>query len=274
MIQQTVVRVVYKGDGVTKEFPIHFPVLSREFIVVCLSDKNGNEKTLNKDYYVDMDKRVVLYPGYVNGQEPAEAEQPPVLQTGEKIVIYRNTQVSQLVSLGHKWPFEVCEKALDKLTMIEQENKESIARTVRLAGTTENVRLILPLPEKETAIGWSDDEKSIINIPVKQWQKEAAQAAGEAKGYSDAAAVVEESVRNHQRKAEEQAELARKWAENETSPDNQDDEESITGKTRSSKAWAVEARTEKDRAESEAQKAKVEADRALANSTRAEELKT
>lgn len=182
MIQQTVVRVVYKGDGVTKEFPIPFPVLSREFIVVCVSDKNGNEKTLNKDYCVDMDKRVVLYPGYVNGQEPAEAEQPPVLQTGEKIVIYRNTQVSQLASLGHKWPFGVCEKALDKLTMIEQENKESIARTVRLAGATENVEVILPLPEKETAIGWSDDERGIINIPVKQWQEEAAQAAGEAKG--------------------------------------------------------------------------------------------
>lgn len=66
--------------------------------------------------------------------------------------------------------------------MIEQENKESIARTVRLAGATENVEVILPLPEKETAIGWSDDERSIINIPVKQWQEEAAQAAGEAKG--------------------------------------------------------------------------------------------
>lgn len=115
MIQQTVVRVVYKGDGVTKEFPIPFPVLSREFIVVCVSDKNGNEKTLNKDYYVDMDKRVVLYPGYVNGQEPAEAEQPPVLQTGEKLLFTGTLKYHNLHHLGINGRLECVKKHLINL---------------------------------------------------------------------------------------------------------------------------------------------------------------
>lgn len=248
MIQQTEVRVVYKGDGVTKEFPINFPVLDKKFVIVALSDKNGNEKTLNKDYYVDMDKGVVIYPGYIKGQEPAEAEQPPALQTGEKIVIYRNTQVSQLVSLGRKWPFEVCEKALDKLTMIEQENKELITRTVRLPEAIENVGVILPPPRKNSAIGWSEDEKKVINVPVKQWQEEAHQ-------HSMEAAIIEENVKKLQKEVKEQVEIARKWSEDKMSPDNQDDKESITGKTRSSKSWAMEAKAEADKALTNSEKA-------------------
>lgn len=86
MIEQTVARVVYQGDGRTKEFPFAFPVLDRKFIYVVISDRNGREKTLKSDYYVDMDKHVVLYPGYPKGEEPAEAERPAVLAPGEKLL--------------------------------------------------------------------------------------------------------------------------------------------------------------------------------------------
>lgn len=215
MIQQTVARVVYKGDGKTQEFPFSFPVIKREFVVVVISDKDGKERTLTSDYYVDMDKHVVLYPGYPKGEEPAEAERPAVLAPGEKIVIYRNTQVSQLTSLGDKWPFDVCEKALDKLTMIDQENKESISRTVRLAGATEEVEVVLPPPERDTAIGWSEDEKSVINVPVKRWQEEARAAAAEAKtqatlanGYKNAAEDARSKAENAEEKAGEYANRA------------------------------------------------------------------
>ena len=212
MIQQTVARVVYQGDGRTKEFPFAFPVLDRKFIYVVISDRNGREKTLKSDYYVDMDKHVVLYPGYPKGEEPAEAERPAVLAPGEKIVIYRNTQVSQLTSLGDKWPFDVCEKALDKLTMIDQENKESISRTVRLAGATEEVEVVLPPPEKDTAIGWSEDGKSVINVPVKRWQEEARAAAAEAQTQASMAMTYKEESKESCRKAEQSEEKAGEYA--------------------------------------------------------------
>ena len=213
MIEQTVARVVYQGDGRTKEFPFAFPVLDRKFIYVVISDRNGREKTLKSDYYVDMDKHVVLYPGYPKGEEPAEAERPAVLAPGEKIVIYRNTPVSQLTSLGDKWPFDVCEKALDKLTMIDQENKESISRTVRLAGATEEVEVVLPPPEKDTAIGWSEDGKSVINVPVKRWQEEARAAAAEAQTQASMAMTYKEESKESRRKAERSEEKAKEYAD-------------------------------------------------------------
>lgn len=213
MIEQTVARVVYQGDGRTQEFPFAFPVLDRKFIYVIISDRNGREKTLKSDYYVDMDKHVVLYPGYPKGEEPAEAERPAVLAPGEKIVIYRNTQVSQLTSLGDKWPFDVCEKALDKLTMIDQENKESISRTVRLAGATEEVEVVLPPPEKDTAIGWSEDGKSVINVPVKRWQEEARAAAEKAQTQASMAMTYKEESKEARSKAEQSEEKAREYAD-------------------------------------------------------------
>lgn len=213
MIEQTVARVVYQGDGRTKEFPFAFPVLDRKFIYVVISDRNGREKTLKSDYYVDMDKHVVLYPGYPKGEEPAEAERPAVLAPGEKIVIYRNTPVSQLTSLGDKWPFDVCEKALDKLTMIDQENKESISRTVRLAGATEEVEVVLPPPEKDTAIGWSEDGKSVVNVPVKRWQEEARAAAAEAQTQASMAMTYKEESKESRRKAERSEEKAKEYAD-------------------------------------------------------------
>lgn len=213
MIEQSVVRVVYQGDGRTTEFPFAFPVLDRKFIYVVISDRNGREKTLKSDYYVDMDKHVVLYPGYPKGEEPAEAERPAVLAPGEKIVIYRNTQVSQLTSLGDKWPFDVCEKALDKLTMIDQENKESISRTVRLAGATEEVEVVLPPPERDTAIGWSEDGKSVINVPVKRWQEEAQAAAAEAQTQASMDMTYKEESKESRRKAERSEEKAKEYAD-------------------------------------------------------------
>ena len=213
MIEQNVARVVYKGDGKTQEFPFSFPVLDRKFIYVVISDKDGRERTLTSDYYVDMDKHVVLYPGYPKGEEPAEAERPAVLAPGEKIVIYRNTPVSQLTSLGDKWPFDVCEKALDKLTMIDQENKESISRTVRLAGATEEVEVILPPPERDTAIGWSEDGKSVINVPVKRWQEEARAAAAEAQTQASMAMTCKEESKEARNKAAQSEEKARDYAD-------------------------------------------------------------
>lgn len=212
MIEQNVARVVYKGDGKTQEFPFSFPVLDRKFIYVIISDRNGREKTLTSDYYVDMDKHVVLYPGYPKGEEPAEAERPAVLAPGEKIVIYRNTPVSQLTSLGDKWPFDVCEKALDKLTMIDQENKESISRTVRLAGATEEVEVVLPPPERDTAIGWSEDGKSVINVPVKRWQEEARAAAEKAQTQASMAMTYKEESKEARSKAEQSEEKAKEYA--------------------------------------------------------------
>ena len=166
MISNIVTRILYQGDGETVEFPFPFKILLKSDIKVVISDGEV-EQLLTSDYFVDMDKGTVKYPGYAPGEEPAERLQPMKLQKGWSIAIYRDTLITQDSTYGKKWPFDEIEDSMDKATMIEQELKDKLARTVRLADTaTTDVSVKLPYPQKGYAIGWSHDEKSLINIPV------------------------------------------------------------------------------------------------------------
>ena len=166
MISNIVTRILYQGDGETVEFPFPFKILLKSDIKVVISDGEV-EQLLTSDYFVDMDKGTVKYPGYAPGEEPAERLQPMKLQKGWSIAIYRDTLITQDSTYGKKWPFDEIEDSMDKATMIEQELKDKLARTVRLADTAAtDVSVKLPYPQKGYAIGWSHDEKSLINIPV------------------------------------------------------------------------------------------------------------
>lgn len=119
MVITTVSQVVYQGDGVTTAWPYTFPILNDPAnIKVIIVAADGTETTLLDDYYVDYVNSTVHYPGYPPGSESAFP--PPILQTGERIVIYRDIPVTQEKDLGEKWPFNVIELGLDKLTMILQ----------------------------------------------------------------------------------------------------------------------------------------------------------
>ena len=164
MINDSTTRIIYNGDGITKEFPFVFPIINKDSIKVIIADKNGIETTLEKDYFVDEGKKAVFYPGYAPGEEPAQADIPPLLQEGEKIAIIRETQINQLSTFGTKWPFNIGELGLDKLTMIAQEMRQSINRTL-LMGDTENEKDIkIPAGKPNTVIGWDWTGKKLINV--------------------------------------------------------------------------------------------------------------
>ncbi len=118
MIENAVNRVTYQGDGQATEFAFTFEVIEKSDVVVVTVSPENVEKTLTSDYFVDMDKKVVRYPGYPPGEEPPEAERPPVLPAGWKLVIYRSIAMTQEESLGDVCPFNLIEDGLDKLTMI------------------------------------------------------------------------------------------------------------------------------------------------------------
>lgn len=166
MITDVTTRIIYQGDGQTTEFPFPFKILRKSDIKVVISDGKV-ERLLTSDYFVDMDEKVLVYPGYAPGEEPAEGERPEKLPVGYSLAIYRETPITQDSTYGKKWPFDEIEDSMDKATMIEQELKDKLARTVRLADTAAtDVSVKLPYPQKGYAIGWSHDEKSLINIPV------------------------------------------------------------------------------------------------------------
>lgn len=156
MINNSENRIAYKGDGTAEEFAIPFKVLEKTDIIVVIADEDKNETILKKDYFVDLDKMTVKYPGYPPGEEPAENERPPKLQEGWQLIIKREVPVTQEITLGNKWPFTVIEKALDKITMILQDllgvNKRQI--TLPDAADMKDFSAILPYPQEGEALVW------------------------------------------------------------------------------------------------------------------------
>lgn len=164
MINTNVNLITYKGDGKTKEFPIPFPYIDKENIVVYLV-KDDVETLLTDDYYIDSVDNKLIYPGYAPGEEKTESEQPEVLPEGSRLIITRDIEINQEKSLGRIWPFTETEKGLDKLTLIAQDMKNDIKYSVKLPETAkaDGFEATLPYPEKNTVFGWDALGKKIIS---------------------------------------------------------------------------------------------------------------
>lgn len=121
MVISSVNTVTYNGDGVTTAWPYTYEVTNASEIRIQLNNADGTAVIVESDYYVDLINSTVYYPGYAPGSEPPEAEQPPKVQEGQTITVYREIPITQESDLGDKWPFDVIEKGLDKLTMIAQQ---------------------------------------------------------------------------------------------------------------------------------------------------------
>lgn len=133
MIEHRKTSVTYRGDGVTTSFPFLFDISSADTIRVAIYDTATEITTeITRDYFVDVSAKVVHYPGYVPGQVPAAAAQPPKLPNGKTITIYRKTPINQLKNLGTKYPLPSLEAMSDKATAILQEHDEMFGRTVTL----------------------------------------------------------------------------------------------------------------------------------------------
>lgn len=133
MVISTVNQVIYNGDGITTAWPFTFRIIDATDIKLLLIDADGTETDVSADYYVDMVNNTVYYPGYAPGAEPPEEDQPPKVQTGQKLVVYRELPITQEKDLGDKWPFYVIELGLDKLTMILQQIFDWWGRTLKIS---------------------------------------------------------------------------------------------------------------------------------------------
>ena len=133
MIPSQSTKVTYRGDGKTTVFPFTFPYISGNDVKVAIYKIATDETILvKKDYFVDTVGNTVTYPGYPPGQAINPEEQPPILTNAYKLVIYRETPVTQEVDLGEKYPLETLERMDDKGTLIDQEIIEILERRVKL----------------------------------------------------------------------------------------------------------------------------------------------
>lgn len=231
MIGAEVNRIVYKGDGITTSFPYTFTVLEKADIVVTLVDKESKKKTLTSDYFIDMDKKEITYPGYAPGEEPAEAERPPVLPAGWYLVIQRKTKIDQQTSLGDKWPFDVTEDALDKITRILQDLDTDSKRHLEISAEASGIDPMLPSPKANMGFYWDETGTKLVEGLNPKAASESAAAARSAVAASASA-----------KSSAYYMEFAQRWAASSVSPDDNADSESTTGMTQSSKTWALYAK--------------------------------
>lgn len=186
-------RITYSGNGNATEFAYQFKILDRTDIKVLLTDADGEEKLLTKDYYVDVEKNVVRYPGYAVGAEVPESERPAVLPTGWKLTIYREVPVTQETDLPDQYPFNQVEAIGDKLTMIAQQLTDAASRSLKVN--------ISKSADVDTTIPWvngksfriSDDgtKVELTEDPAKVLPTAQSLAAAAAKSESNAKAYMD-----------------------------------------------------------------------------------
>lgn len=190
MITNSESKIIYQGNGVAKEFVIGFPFTDKKDLKISIYNETTDKtKDLTYDYFVDIEKKVVIYPGYQVGQEPPENQQPQILQENEKLIIRREIPLTQEVDFGDKHPLEIIEKGFDKLTMIIQSLQEELSRAVKVE------------------ISSSTPPEELLDV-IKQSRDIAVQAA------KDAKRVAEETVKKVEEQLNEKVEIAQSAAEN------------------------------------------------------------
>ena len=145
MIEDVGNTVTYNGNGSATEFAYQFKILNKTDIKVILTDSDGTETLLTKDYYVDSEKNIVCYPGYATGAEIPESEQPPVLPTGWKLTIYRDVPITQETDLPGQYPFNAVEDMGDKLTILCQQLADGVNRSLKTS-ISDNSDLDITVP--------------------------------------------------------------------------------------------------------------------------------
>lgn len=208
MIGSSENRISYNGNGIATEFAYTFKILEKSDMKVLHVAADGTETLLTKDYYVDMDKSVVLYPGYAPGAEIPEAERPPILSEGEMLVLYREVPITQESALDKHWPFNVIEDGLDKLTIICQQIWDRLQRSFYVSeSTSTNFDTKVPIEAgktfrvKDDGTGFEVTEDPAKVLPLAQGvytqTKEQAEFAKEqADASSEAASAAKTSETN------------------------------------------------------------------------------
>ena len=146
--------------------PLPFKFVEKTQVRAILSD--GTELILNQDYTV----------GYPEEEEPDEDESLVMtdnmvvilnidIPVGETITIYRETALDQTSEFPQEARFSSrkIEDALDKLTMQNQEQRESLARALKLPlnAPIDIGNLALPNPEPNRSVKWNSEGTALIN---------------------------------------------------------------------------------------------------------------
>ena len=158
-VSSTTNKVSYSGNGVTVTFPYTFKIFADGDLTVTLRSSAGVETTKALTTHF-----TVTGAGDEAGGNVVMLTAPA---TGETLVIKRELDLTQETDYVDNDPFpaESHEEALDRLTMIEQQQQEIIDRAftypVSYAGSASKE---MPEPSASKVLAWKSDASALENV--------------------------------------------------------------------------------------------------------------
>lgn len=118
-------KITYSGDGNNRRWDIPFPLMDNGHLVVLVTKPNGQTYPVTNGVEVDSTGAFLTYPTLASELDPLAAT--------DLITLLRVTPQTQENDLLQQAVLnkESLEKSLDKLTMVQQELAEAVARSVK-----------------------------------------------------------------------------------------------------------------------------------------------
>lgn len=261
--------VSFVGDGTTNKFYFGFDYINKQFVKVQIGNE-GQSLTYPSDYTVD-DRSVVL------------KDTPAV---GVAIRVYRETSSDRIV--------EWADGAFIKASQMTLENLQQL----HLIEEAQDYPILNSLSTYPDGVNFNALGSRVINVSdpkdpqdavTKHYMEsvqngfvaantilvqEATKQASAAKSSQEAAKTSETNAHTSETNSEISHQKAKKWAEATDSPDGEADTDSTTGKTQSSKEWALYSKTKAQEAATSATNAKSSETNAKTSETNAKTAET
>lgn len=269
-------RVEYEvTDGTQTTYTFPFSYLRKKFVMVSILHSDATETAL--EYGVD----------YTVNNLSMSLTTPA--QVGEHIIIYRQTSTDKIVTWN------------DGSILLARDMNTEDAQMLHLQEEQQDYIMAHAISTKVTSdkeVLWDALNHRVINVSdpkdpqdavTKHYMEsvqngfvtantilvqEATKQASAAKSSQEAAKTSETNAHTSETNSEISHQKAKKWAEATDSPDGEADTDSATGKTQSSKEWALYSKTKAQEAATSATNAKSSETNAKTSETKAKTAET
>lgn len=155
-------RIQYNGNGVTTAFAFPYYFFATSDLVVILTDTTTSTDTtqvIGTDYTASG----TLIDGVYSSGGTITFNTVPA--SGKRITIYRELTYTQETDYTNvdAFPEEAHEQALDRLTILTQQIKDDLKRSLLLPTSTTLSGLTIPSPEANKYLGWNATANNLEN---------------------------------------------------------------------------------------------------------------
>lgn len=269
-------RVEYEvTDGTQTTYTFPFSYLRKKFVIVSILHSDATETAL--EYGVD----------YTVNDLSVSLTTPA--QVGEHIIIYRQTSTDKIVTWNDGSILLARDMNTEDAQMLhlqEEQQDYIMAHAISTKVTSDKEVLWDALNHRVINVSDPKDPQDAVTKNYMETVQggfvaantilvqEATKQASAAKSSQEAAKTSETNAHTSETNSEISHQNAKKWAEATDSPDGEADTDSITGKTQSSKEWALYSKTKAREAATSATNAKSSETNAKTSETNAKTSET